>query len=204
MWQHWYERHASTDFLAVAVDTQGPDVARPWVERAAATFPVAVDAENKLGALLGYTVVPTGVFVDEQGIVRHLQAGDFSARDDNAVARVDRFLAGDAGVLAELNVQSSNRLKPLEQELVDAKVRLASELLARGQQEDALAALDRALELDPDNYLIRKQRWTIRNPERFQPTIDWDWQKEELARERDADRQARETDCGPDGCPIPQ
>ena len=204
MWQHWYEQHAPADFLAVAADTQGPDAARPWVERANATFTVAVDAENKLGALLGYTVVPTGVFVDEQGIVRHLQAGDFSARDDNTLARVDRFLAGDPEVLAELSVQSSSHLKPLEQELAGAKVRLASELLARGQQEDALAALDRALELDPDNYLIRKQRWTIRNPERFQPTIDWDWQKEELARERDAERRARETDCGPDGCPIPR
>ena len=204
MWQHWYEQRAPVDFLAVAADTQGADAARPWVERANATFPVAVDAENKLGALLGYTVVPTGVFVDEQGIVRHLQAGDFSARDDDTIARVDRFLADNAYVLAELKVQSNNRLEPLEQELVDAKVRLASEFLARGQQEEALDALDRALELDAGNYLIRKQRWTIRNPERFQPTIDWDWQKEELARERNAERQARETACGPDGCPIPQ
>ena len=204
MWQHWYEQHAPTDFLAVAADAQGPDAARTWVERAGATFPVAVDAANKLGALLGYTVVPTGIFVDEQGIVRHLQAGDFSARDENTIARVDSFLAGDDDVLDELNVQSNSRLEPLEQELVGAKVRLASELIARGQQEEALDALDRALELDPDNYVIRKQRWTIRNPERFQPTIDWDWQKEELARERDAERQARETDCGPDGCPIPQ
>ena len=38
----------------------------------------------------------------------------------------------------------------------------------------------------------------------FQPTIDWDWQKEELARERNAERDARETACGPEGCPIPQ
>jgi len=204
VWQLWYEQHAPADFLAVAADTQGPGAARPWVERANATFPFAVDAENKLGALLGYTVVPTGVFVDEQGIVRHLQAGDFSARDDKTIARVDRFLAGDADVLAELNVQFRSRLKPLEQELVDAKVRLASELIARGQQEEALDALDRALELDPDNYVIRKQRWTIRNPERFQPAIDWDWQKEELARERNAELRARETACGPDGCPIPR
>jgi len=204
VWQHWYEQHGPVDFIAVAADAQGPKAAQPWVERARATFAVAVDSENKLGALLGYTVVPTGVFVDEQGIVRHLQAGDFSVRDEHTLARVERFLAGDVDVLEELKVESSSRLEPLEQELVDAKVSLASELLARGGRDEALEALDRALELNPDNYLIRKQRWTIRNPERFQPEIDWDWQREELAREREAERQACETACGPDGCPIPQ
>ena len=101
-------------------------------------------------------------------------------------------------------MESSSRLEPLAQELVDAKVSLASELLARGGRDEALEALDRALELDPDNYLIRKQRWTIRNPERFQPEIDCDWQTEQLTREREAERQARETACSPDGCPIPQ
>lgn len=204
MWQHWYEHHGPVDFLAVAADAQGPKAAEPWVELARATFAVAVDSENKLGALLGYTVVPTGVFVDEKGVVRHLQAGDFSVNDEQTVARVERFLDGDHDVLAGLNVESSSRLKPLEQELVDAKVSLASELLVRGRREEALEALDRALELDPENYVIRKQRWTIRNPERFQPEIDWDWQREQLVREREAERQARETACSPDGCPIPK
>ena len=143
MWQHWYEQHGPVDFIAVAADAQGPKAAQPWVERAGATFAVAVDSENKLGALLGYTVVPTGVFVDEKGAVRHLQAGDFSVRNEQTVARVERFLTGDVDVLAELNVESSSRLEPLEQELVDAKVRLASELLARGGRDEALEALGR-------------------------------------------------------------
>ncbi len=203
MWQHWYEQHRAVDFLAVAADAQGPEAARPWLERAGATFPAAVDGENKLGALLGYTVVPTGVFIDENGVVRHLQAGDFSISDEDTVARVERFLAGDVDILAELSVESTIRLAPLEQELIDAKVRLASELLARGDKDDALEALDRALELDPDNYVIRKQRWTIRNPERFHPEIDWDWQNEQFAREREAERQGRGAACGPEGCPIP-
>ena len=203
MWQRWYEQHAQADFLAVAADTQGSEAARPWLERARATFPVAVDTANALGGLLGYTAVPTGIFIDEKGVVRHVQAGDFSVRDADALPRVERFLDGDIAVLDELRMNSDVRLQPLEQELVDAKVRLASELLARGQQSEALAELDRALELDPDNYVIRKQRWHIRTPERFDPEIDWDWQKEQLAHERNAEREAREA-CGPEGCPIPQ
>lgn len=203
MWQQWYEQHAQADCLAVAADTQGPEAARPWVERARATFPVAVDTANALGGLLGYTVVPTGIFIDQKCVVRHVQAGDFSVRDENALARAERFLSGELDVLEELTVNSDARPRPLAQELIDPKVRLASELLARGQQSEALLELDRALELDPDNYVIRKQRWNIRNPERFEPEIDWGWQKAQLARERETERQAREA-CGPDGCPIPK
>ena len=117
---------------------------------------------------------------------------------------VERFLAGDIDVDAELNAQTGVRLGRLEQELVDTKLRLANEHLERGRKEDALAELDRALELDPENYVIRKQRWSIRYPERFEPEIDWDWQKAQLALEREAERQAGGADCGPAGCPIPR
>ena len=199
MWQHWYEQHPDANLVAIAADAQGPDAVRPWVEKAGAGFPVAVDTANVLGGLLGYSVVPTGVFVDRDGTVVHLQPGDFSIRDDETPARVERFLAGDLEILTELNTPPATRLDSLTQELVDVKVRLAAELLAHGHSTDALTELDRALELDPENYVIRKQRWSIRHPERFQPEIDWEWQKHELAREREAELQA----CGPDGCPIP-
>ena len=202
MWQQWYEQHAQPDFLAVAADTQGPEAARPWVERARAGFAVAVDTANELGALLGYSVVPTGIFVDETGAVRHLQPGDFSVRDASTRRRADRFLAGERDVLEELTVETNVRRDSLERELIDAKLRLASELLASGRPEDALTELDGALELDPDNFVIRKQRWSIRHPERFQPEIDWDWQKQQLAREREAERMTRDAACGPSGCPI--
>ena len=173
------------------------------VEQAHASYPVAVDAENKLGAALGYAVVPTGIFVDENGAVRHLQAGDFTVSNEHTVTLIDRFLAGDADVLAELSVQSRPRVGRLEQELIDAKIRLASELLGRGNKDEALAELDRALELDPENFLIRKQRWNLRYPERFEPEVDYDWQDEQLAHELEAERRLREADCGPDGCVIP-
>lgn len=202
MWQRWYEQHARPDFVAVAADTQGAEAVRPWVERALASFPVAVDTANELGARLGYSVVPTGIFVDEEGTLRHLQAGDFSVNDAITRTRVERFLAGDSNVLEELTVEANVQPVALEQELIDAKLRLATELLASGRRDDALTELDCALELDPDNFVIRKQRWNIRYPERFEPEIDLDWQKHQLAREREAERQVREQACGSTGCPI--
>ena len=44
----------------------------------------------------------------------------------------------------------------------------------------------------------------LEHPEKFSPTIDFDWQKEILARERAAGAQLRAAGCGPDGCPLPE
>jgi len=204
VWQQWYEDRPGIDFLAVAVDAQGLAAARPWVERAAATFPVAVDEANALGTALGYTFVSTGIFIDDHGAVRHLQVGDFDVRDEKTVALLERFLAGDVDVLAELNAKPAERPSPLEQELVDAKLRLAIELLEHERKEEALAELDRALELDPENNVIRKQRWYIRQPERFESEMDLDWQKGQLALERETEARPRQRDGGRAGCSIPE
>jgi hypothetical protein len=40
------------------------------------------------------------------------------------------------------------------------------------------------------------------HPEKFHPTIDVDWQRGQLTRER-ADEIAQGI-CGPDGCPLPR
>ncbi|MDP9351912.1 MAG: tetratricopeptide repeat protein, partial [Chloroflexota bacterium] len=82
------------------------------------------------------------------------------------------------------------------------RVRLGNELLARGDREGAVAEWRKALDLDPESLVIRKQIWAVRHPEKFHPTIDWDWQKEQLRRERE-EEVARGV-CGPDGCPLPR
>ncbi|MCI0540680.1 MAG: hypothetical protein L0Z50_36230, partial [Verrucomicrobiales bacterium] len=51
---------------------------------------------------------------------------------------------------------------------------------------NALVKLKKARDLDPDNWRIRKQIWTIEHPEKFytQDSPDFGWQKEELAQKR--------------------
>ncbi len=66
---------------------------------------------------------------------------------------------------------------------------LGSCRLTLGYKADALEAFNRALRLEPSNYLIRKQRWVIQYPERFHPTIDWAWQREQMARELEQQKQ---------------
>lgn len=65
-----------------------------------------------------------------------------------------------------------------------AQFALGSCLLAIGLKSEATLSLRKALRLDPENYVIRKQIWVIEHPERFNPEIDWAWQREQLAKER--------------------
>jgi hypothetical protein len=87
---------------------------------------------------------------------------------------------------------------PLEKELAAAKFRLGVEYARQGKNVEALQELDEALLHDRDNFLIRKQRWFIRYPEKFSPTIDIEWQQKQLEQEKLA-----EQNCGPEGCQIP-
>lgn len=87
----------------------------------------------------------------------------------------------------------------LEVELSNTKFALGLEFLKQGRKEEALVQLDDALRYNPDNFLIRKQRWYIRFPEKFVPAIDIEWQQQQLTRER----LEEEGDCGPEGCMIP-
>ena len=43
----------------------------------------------------------------------------------------------------------------------------------------------RGRDLDPGNYLIRKQIWAVENPDKFyNGDVDYDWQREQTAREQ--------------------
>ncbi len=52
-----------------------------------------------------------------------------------------------------------------------------------GRTAEALARWREGLELDPANYLIRKQIWAVENPEKFYDgAVDYDWQREQTAK----------------------
>ena len=64
-----------------------------------------------------------------------------------------------------------------------ALVGLATAYLDLGQKDKALAALQHASALDPDNWIIHKQIWAIEHPEQFYPAINPAWQRERLKEE---------------------
>ena len=55
--------------VTVALDTGGADAAVPWIDRAKTTHPALIDAAHLLDELLGVVNVPTGIWIDEQGMI---------------------------------------------------------------------------------------------------------------------------------------
>ncbi|WP_347230881.1 tetratricopeptide repeat protein [Bacillus sp. LL01] len=157
-----------------------------------------VDQEQRLSALLGMKIVPNGIFIDEDGTIRLIKQG-FHVTNEEHTEAIKKLVNGEVEqvVLEDDYYKTNDEKNPLKQELANTKFRLGMVLLEQGKKEEALKELDEALNNDPENFLIRKQRWYIRYPEKFEPTIDIEWQKLQLKQEREAE------ECGPDGCKIP-
>ncbi|MBM7659872.1 tetratricopeptide (TPR) repeat protein [Bacillus mesophilus] len=122
------------------------------------------------------------------------------------VHAVEKLLSGevDQVVLDDEYYNPANNVTDLEKQLSQTKFKLGMEYSKTGKKEEALKELDEALLLDTDNFLIRKQRWYIRHPEKFSPTIDVEWQQKQLDKEKAEEALLKNgLDCGPEGCVIP-
>jgi hypothetical protein len=147
-----------------------------------------------------FKAIPNGLLVDRDLVVRYRKDGGFKNENPPDLAAVERFARGEdpgpspvAGIAYELGAR--------ERELRDLHMRYGDLLAAIGRVPEAVAEWQAALRLDPENLTIRKPIWMALHPERFHPTIDREWQREQLRAERQAE--IAEGVCGPDGCPLP-
>lgn len=159
-----------------------------------------VDEHGITSNLLDFRAVPNGVLVDTDGTIRYAKYGGFSIDKPDDVAAVERFLSSeDPGESPDTG--SPYTLGPVERELVQTKLRFGRLLDSLGRTDEAIEEWQTALHLDPENLVIRKQIWAARYPEKFHPTIDREWQQQQLKKEREEEIAAGI--CGPDGCPVP-
>ena len=199
-----YEENKDRNFeiLSVAVDGQGPEVVKPYIN--GTTFPTVVDENNTLVNLFGFKVVPNGIFIDEEGTVRMVKQG-FKVDDPKHVGAVKQLINKEAETI-EFDDQTVNAgPSDLQLQLAQTKFKLGMEYAKQNKNEAALKELDDAILLDPDNFTIRKQRWYIRFPEKFGSEIDFDWQQGQLKKEKEQEEAHRNEGlvCGPDGCFLP-
>ena len=163
------------DLLSVAVDLQGAEKARPYVEAANPDFNVVLDQKNVLGSVFGYRAIPNGIFIDEDGVLRFRKFSGFDVRNPEMAAEVMSFAAGSGSVELEASdVQTHG----------DYFERGLS-LYELGDIEGAKAVWRTGIEVEPDHWNMRKQLWAIEHPERFyNGDVDYGWQKEQVEQGR--------------------
>lgn len=159
MWQEIVSRQDPERFrlLSVAVDAQ-PERVRAFAE--GLSFPTAVDSTGALGRLFDFDVVPNGVFLDEQGIIRFSHVGGFDVRRpefaDQVQALIDQDFERDG--TAPRVAQEPLDMEVLRLELVERPddpglhMALADALLREGRAAEALDAYRRAAALDPSDW----------------------------------------------------
>lgn len=187
----------------MSVDIQGVEVVKPYATDM--SFTTVVDSENVLANYFGFKIVPNGIFIDKEGFIRLFKQG-FHVSNKEHVEAVEKLINGtvDQVVLDDEYYNPINKPLDIEKQLSETKFKLGMEYAKNGRKEEALKEMDDALLLDTDNFLIRKQRWYIRYPEKFSPTIDIEWQQKQLQKEKLEEGRLKDSvDCGPDGCVIP-
>lgn len=171
------------DILSIAIDAQGADMARPFVEAAAASFPTVVDRNNLLSSIYGFKAIPNALFIDEVGVIQYLKYTGFDIRRPEFRRAADSWVT--SGQLS--TVDSSQEVDVTDSETSHTEaVRLfhnGMKLYKDGKVRDAMDLWRKAVALEPDNYVIRKQIWAVENPEKFYVgDVDYDWQKEQMAK----------------------
>ena len=161
------------------MDAQGPEKARPYVEAARAQFTTVVDEDNLLGRLYGFKAIPNGFLIDEDGVVRYKRLGGFDIRRAETADAVDRWMAGPGAMLPEAEDEAPGSAH----ERANAHFVSGMRLHRDGKVEEALAEWRKGVEIEPDNFIIRKQVWAVENPDKFYSgDVDYDWQREQMAK----------------------
>ena len=183
-----YERHRGDglEVLAVAMDGQGAERARPYLEAAGATYPAVVDAEGVTGRLYGFKAVSSGFLIDERGVLAFSKVSGFGINRPEIAELVRRWVA-ESEVPPFVETDSHYIQAPR-----GATDRRALELYRQGaakyQQGDragAAALMREAMRLDPDSIIVHRHAWAIESPERFYDgDIDQGWKQEQLRQGR--------------------
>ena len=165
----------------MAIDAQGAEKARPFVEDAGATFSTVVDRNNLLSGLFGFKAVPNALFIDEDGVIAYQKYTGFDIQKPEFRKAANIWASGQLPTTdssQEPDVTNSESTHAEAVRLFDDGMKLYEV----GQTQEALALWRKGVALEPDNYVIRKQIWAVENPDKFYAgDVDYDWQKTQLA-----------------------
>jgi hypothetical protein len=125
--------------VTVALDLAGADAAGPWIDMAHPEHPALIDQAHLLDELLGVVNVPSGVWIDEQGVIVRPPEPAFPGR----------------AVLAELKLPPEAPPRIVEMMTESAKIRIEPERYAAALRDWVARGADSPYALAPDEVVAR-------------------------------------------------
>jgi hypothetical protein len=95
------------EIVTVALDTGGAGAARPWIAAARPAHPSLIDRAHLLDELFGVVNVPSGIWIDEGGMIVRPPETAYPRRPDF----LDRPVPADAGPAARAHAAELRKLR---------------------------------------------------------------------------------------------
>ncbi len=181
-WQEIYEELNDPNFeiICVAEDAQGAAVAKKWFVNANATYKCVIDPTHKISTVFGWVNVPTGAWIDEEGIIVRVNEDAYASEHEMAVeGRSTKYKFGNFtfanatkewvknGLTNQLKqtkgkLSANTRAKLADDFLADAYFKMGIYYQQQAEEEMAVKYLKIAQDLAPDNWNIHRQTWTFK------------------------------------------
>jgi len=167
------------EVVSVALDTRGEEAAGPWIDKARSTHPALIDEGHLLDEQLGVVNVPSGVWIDEHGIIVRPPEPAFPwwPRQPSAerLAELPALTADQLRdwvtrgarsrfVLSPDEVVARSQHRDEEHSRAAACFELGQHLERAGHSDDAVGWFREAHRLAPENWTYKRQAWSLADP----------------------------------------
>lgn len=172
--------------ITVAFD-KNPDDARPWIEKAKPAHPSLIDTRHVVADLYNMVNVPTVVWIDEEGRIARPNDAAYANNIWKQYSGLDaepHRQALRAWVIEGKLPMNSDRAKELthavteNDQMARAEYLVGRWLFEQGRKEEAKPHFERAGELAPHDFTIRRGTMPMRDinpmgPEFIKMTSEW-------------------------------
>lgn len=161
------------EIIAAAQDTGGWDRAGKWYDKAEAEFSALVDTQHTVSTLFNMVNVPTGVWIDEEGMIvrpnevaysRDISLLGMNVEGLQYVAAIRDWVEKGAEsefVLSAEEVLNRTVPRAMDDGLADANFKLGVYFHDRGDEDRANKYWEEAQRLRPDDWNYHRQDWSF-------------------------------------------
>jgi len=175
-WQEVYEELKDQNFeiITVAQDTLGEEATAEWHDQTELTYTTLIDPTHRVSSLYNLVNVPSAVWVDEDGRIRRINEGTYSAAiplgnnrfvgtDEYRPAVRDWVLNGEKSryVWSRDQVAAKIRQRTPDEKIAESTFKLAVYFFQQGNEILARTYWKQAQDLFPDSWNFHRQDWHL-------------------------------------------